>query len=221
MKKITIPILAVLVILQSCTPTNRKLVADETAKKIFNTTELKGIEKTINFVDSIILDNTNAADINQSYHAYFDKLKPYILEGKFYPSLVKDSIKFKFLETLNEEAFAAIWRIDDNIRKVRYKDTILTDLHGFKWLELNSQGKYLIYLKEIGKSDNWYAGLYKSIEIAGDISPSFSTWFPMHHQEFDFTLFKNRLWAAVLLLRMGEPFDESVERYLKEKNSYR
>lgn len=217
MKKLTIPILAVLAILQSCTPTSKNLVADETAKKIFNTTELKGIEKTISFVDSIILDNTNATDINQGYHAYFDKLKPYILEGKIYPALVKDTVKFKFLETLDEEAFAAIWRMDENVGKVRYKDTILTDLHGFKWLELNYQAKYLIYLKEIGESDNWYAGLYKSIEITGDISPSFSTWFPMHHQDFDFTLFKNRLWAAVLLLRMGEPFDESVERYLKEK----
>jgi hypothetical protein len=132
---------------------------------------------------------------------------------------VKDSIKFKFLETLDEEAFSAIWRMDENVGKVRYMDTILTDLHGFKWLELNYQAKYLIYLKEIGKSDNWYAGLYTSIEIAGDISPSFSTWFPMHHQEFDFTLFKNRLWAAVLLLRMGDPFEERVESYLKEKKS--
>ena len=217
MNNLIIPALAVLTILQSYTPANGKLVADETAKKIFNTTELKGIDKMISFVDSIILDNTNATDINQGYHAYFDKLKPYILEGKFYPSLVKDSIKFKFLETLDEEAFAAIWRLDENVGKVRYKDTILTDLHGFKWLELNYQAKYLIYLKEIGKSDNWYAELFKSIEIAGDISPSFSTWFPMHHQEFDFTLFKNRLWAAVLLLRMGEPLEERVERYLKEK----
>ena len=217
MKNLTIPILAVLAIMQSCTPTSKNLVADETAKKIFNTTELKGIEKTISFVDSIILDNTNATDINQGYHAYFDKLKPYILEGKIYPALVKDTVKFKFLETLDEEAFAAIWRMADYLKMVKYNDTILTDLHGFKSLTLNNQGKYMIYLKETGKSDNWYAELYKSMEIAGDISPSFSTWFPMHHQDFDFTLFKNRLWAAVLLLRMGDTFDESVERYLKEK----
>lgn len=164
------------------------------------------------------MDNTQAKDINQGYHDYFDKLKPYILEGKFYPSLVKDSVKFKFLETLDEEAFAAIWRMDENVRKLRYKDTILTDLHGFKWLKLNYQAKYLIYLKETGESDNWYAELYKSIEIAEDISPSFSAWFPMHHQEFDFALFKNRLWAAVLLLRMGDSFTERVERYIKKKN---
>jgi len=129
---------------------------------------------------------------------------------------VKDTVKFKFLETLDEEAFAAIWRMADYLKMVKYKDTILTDLHGFKSLKLNTQGKYMIYLKETGKSDNWYAELHKSIDIAGDISPSFFTWFPMHQKEFDFTLFKNRLWAAVLLLRMGEPFDESVERYLKE-----
>ncbi len=36
-------------------------------KKIFNPAELKGIEKMISFVDSIILDNTKVIDINQGY----------------------------------------------------------------------------------------------------------------------------------------------------------
>ena len=216
MKNIVIPILVVLTILQSCTPTSNKFIADKTAKEIFNPAELKGIEKMISFVDSEIYDNTNTTDINQNYHTYFDKFKSYVANGKMFPALVKDTTKFKFLETIDKEVFAAIWRMDDYMKMVKYKDTTLTDLYGFKTLQLNYQGKYLNYLKEIGKSDKRYAEIYKNIEIAGDICPATFEWFPAHHQEFDFTSFKDRLWATVFLLRMGDPLEEKVERYLKE-----
>ena len=176
MKNLIIPALAVLIMLQSYTPANGKFVADETAKTIFNPTELKGIEKMISFVDSIISGLTNETDINQAYHSYFEQLEPYISDGKRVPALLKDTVKFKFLETLDEAAFAAIWRMDDYVRMAKYKDTILTDLHGFKMLELNLVGKYMNYLKETGKSNNRYADLYKSIEAAGDIPPALAGW---------------------------------------------
>ena len=204
---------------QSCVPTSNDLIPDETAKEIFNPSELKGIEQMIKYIDNEISENTNVTDINQSYHTYFDKLESYVSNGKMFPSLLKDTTKFKFLETIDKEAFSAIWKMDDYVKMVKYRDTTLTDLYGFKSLELNHQGKYLKYLKEIGESDNKYAELYKSIEIAGDISPSTVGWFPAHHKEFDFASFKDRLWATVFLLRMGDTLEEKVERYLKEKNS--
>ena len=217
MKNLIIPLVAVLIMFQSCTAANQKLAIDETAKKIFNPTELKGIEKMISFVDSIILYNTKATDINQGYHTYFEKLKSYFSEGPGIPALLKDTVKFRFLETLDEEAFAAIWRMDDYARMAKYKDTILTDLHGFKMLELNLVGKYMIYLKETGKSDSCYTDLYKIIEMAGDIPLTYVGWFPTCHREFDYNSFKDRLLATVFLLRLCDPFDERVERYLKEK----
>jgi hypothetical protein len=166
----------------------------------------------ITYVDRQVSEITNETDINKSYHTYFNELS-----FDVFPALVKDTAKFKFLETIDEEAFSTIWRMDDHKRMVKTKDTVLTDLHGFKSLELNYNGKYLNYLKEIGKTDKRYAEIYESIEIAGDLSPSAVAWFRDHHQELDFTLFKDRLWATVLLLRMGDPLDEKVERYLKNQ----
>lgn len=198
---------------------SEKLIIDETAKTIFTSTELKGIEEMIKFVDDAIFDGVEATDINQAYHAFFDKLAQYLIEGDFLPSLFKDSIKFKYLETIDKTAFDAIWRMDDYVRMIRYRDTILTDVHGYKTLQVNLVGKYLEYIKAIGKTDSFYEGLYNSFEIAGDMSASTYTWFPMHHQEFDFSLFKDRIWATVFLLWLGDPFDEKVESYLKGKNN--
>jgi hypothetical protein len=109
--------------------------------------------------------------------------------------------------------------MDDYVRMIRYRDTILTDVHGYKTLQVNLEGKYLEYIKEIGKTVSFYEGLYNSFEIAGDMSASTYTWFPTHHQEFDFSLFKDRVWATVFLLWLGDPFEEKVERYLKEKEN--
>jgi hypothetical protein len=219
MKNVLILIFAVLISMQCFAQGNKKLKVDETAKMIFTATELKGIKEMIQFVDDAVADSTNAADINQAYHSCFDKLALYLVKGDFLPSLFKDSIKFKYLETIDKTAFDAIWRIDDYVRMVRYRDTILTDLYGFTTLILNYQGKYISYLKKLGKSDSHYAYIHNQIEIAGEMSAAFYSWVPMYHQEFDFTLFKDRLWATVFLLSLDDPFEEKVERYLKGKNN--
>ncbi len=213
MRNLILPVLGFLALLQSCAPTSNHIVPDEIAKEIFSPAELKGIEEMITYVDRQVSEITNTTDINESYHTYFDELESFV-----FPAFIKDTTKFKFLETIDEEAFSTIWRIDDHKTMVKTKDTVLTDLQGFKSLELNHQGKYLNYLKEIGKTDKWYAAQYEIIEIAGDISPATVAWFREHHQEFDFTLFKDRLWATVFLLRMGDPLEDKVERYLKDKN---
>lgn len=218
MKNLIIPVLIVLTVFQSCVPADKGLVPDETAQNIFTPTELKGLDEMIRFVDSKVAENKSLTDMNQVYQAYFDQFSSSVSGGKMFPVLLKDSVKFRFLDTMGKESFSTVWKIDDYVPMVRYKDTTLTDLEGFMTLGINDQGKYLTYLKEIGKSDSLYSHLYKSIETAGDIPPSVVGWYPAQHKEIDFTLFKNRLWAAVFLLRMGDPLEERVEKYLKEKS---
>jgi hypothetical protein len=219
MRNLIILILLVLAIQQSFAQRIEKLKVDKTAKMIFTSTELKGIKEMIQFVDGLVSDSTDIEDINHAYHAYFNNCKSYIEAGTFYPALLKDSVKFEFLETIDKTAFDAIWRIDDSVRKIRFRTLALDSVIGIKTLELNYLGKYLKYLEETGSADSRYDGIFETIEIAGDISPSTATWFPMHHVEFDFSLFKDRLWATVFLLRMGDPLEEKVERYLKGINN--
>lgn len=207
MKNLLIPILLVLALLQSCAPANNNLVPDETAKKIFTPTELTGIAEMIKLVDSKVAANENVTDINQAYHAYFDKLNVLAADGKMPPALFSDSVKFSLPETLGNEAFSAVWKIS-NSAKI---DSASTDLHGFKTLVLNPEGKYPGYLKATGKSDSLYRSIAGGIENAGDISPSVTGWFLAQHKAFDFTLFKNRLWATVFILRMSEPAEERTE----------
>jgi hypothetical protein len=219
MKPIIIIILTAFVSLQISTAKNKKLKPDETAKEVFTSAELKGIVKMIHYVDEIIIEKTNIKDINQAYHAYFEQLRPYIEKGEMYPALEKDTVKFKFLESLDKEAFDAVWKMSNSVRRIKYKDIDLKNLDGFKTLKLNIDGSFMDYLARIGESDKKYKDTNKVIEISGDIGASHVIYFPANHSEYDFTTFKDRLWATVILLRMGDPLEEKVERYLRNKKA--
>jgi hypothetical protein len=196
-----------------------ELLVDKLAKRIFSPTELQGIQSMIKFVDSCVVKETNLSDINEAYHAYFERQKEFSKKGEMMPLLIKDSAKFRFLESLDTNAVESIWHIDDYIKGIRTRDTSLTDVHGIKTISINLFGSYMGYLKKIGETDERYKNFAEAVEIAGDISPSTMGWFLQNHNEFDFTLFKDRLFATVYILRMGDSLDEKVDRYLEEKKS--
>lgn len=199
MKYPILSILTVFILSQDCVSSTNKISPDETAKKIFTHIELEGIGQMIHFVDSIVSVKTGLTDVNESYHAYIDKLSTDAFSGKSSTPLLSDSAKFQSLETIDNDAFSAIW-----IESLAY---IPWESQCRKYLELNLEGKYKEYLQEIGESDDRYASIYEDLNRAGSLSPVTVVWFLKNHQELDFTLYKHRLWATVFLLRMPEPLE--------------
>ena len=121
-----------------------------------------------------------------------------VKKGSITP-LLDDSAKFQFLETIDKDAFSAIWR--KSLSHIPWESQCR------KYLELNFEGKYKKYLQETGKSDDYYAGIYEDLNMSGDFSPATVAEFLKNHRELDFTLYKHRLWATVFLLRMAEPLE--------------
>jgi hypothetical protein len=199
--------------------TKSELIIDELAKKIFSPTELEGIQSMIKFVDSCVVKATKQTEINAAYHDYFERQKEFFEKGEMMPPLIKDTVKFSFLESLDSNAVKSIWHINNYIKRIGTRDTSLTNVHGIKTISINLFGSYMDYLKKIGETDERYRSFAEGVEIAGDIAPSTMGWFPKHHNEFDFTLLKDRLFATVFILRRGDPLDEKVDRYLESKKT--
>jgi len=84
----------------------------------------------------------------------------------------------------------------------------------FYSLSINYEGEYLKYLKEKGMENDFYKSVYESIQIAGDISPSTYAYLILKHRELDFGDTDYRLWASVFILRMSDPMELKVKRYL-------
>lgn len=193
MKYPILSILIVFILLQGCVSSRNYISPDETAKKIFTPTELEGIGQMIHFVDSIVSEKTGLTGINESYHAYFDKLTADFFNEKGFVPLLNDTAKFKFFDTMESEAFSAFW-----IEGLEY---INRSTQGRKVVTLDIRGKYMKYLQETGKSDDPYAMVYELTYTSGTIlSASVIVWFFRNYHELDFTVYKHRLWATVFLL---------------------
>ena len=213
MKKIIfLPILVLAIINISCQD-SFTVKNDENIQELFTTKEINDINSIIKFVDNKMIAKSNEKNVDLAYHSYFDSLSKTIKEDSKIPSAFEEEEKFSFLESLDKNSIEQIFRIKTKIEKVKYKDKILTNVENVKLVNLNSTGKFMNYLEKIGETDEFYKKLHESIEIAGDLPPSFATWFPVNHKEFDFKVTKNRLWASVYLLRMEGLIEDKIEYY--------
>ena len=70
------------------------------------------------------------------------------------------------------------------------------------------------YLEAIGKEDSYFQTIRENFENFGGFSVDDAIWFPKNHNAFDFTITKNRLWAAIFILGMEETYEMKLDRYL-------
>jgi hypothetical protein len=195
------------------------LQSDKHLNEIFSKSEIKEIEKMVSYVDSMVLKNTGTEDINQAYHQFLEKLNRTIQDSSKFLVPFEEEKKYQFLESLDSTVFNDFWQMGNFVKMSMYKNTIYRDLCGYKYLDMHPFGRYMEYLEKLGKEDDFYKSLKENIEMSGDIPVTMSIWFPMNHQQFDFNLPKNRLWATVYILRIEEHHDKKMERYLNQKNS--
>jgi len=185
--------------------------------QVFSRNEVKEIEKIVSYVDQLVLSDSDIQDIDLAYHHYIERIKQSTIDGhSFVP--VSDEEKYLFFESLDSTVFNEIWLLGNQVRMVRYNDSIYHNLEGFQTLDLNYDGRFLKYLELLGENDEFFKMAYESMEITGGMNPTLFVTFLMEHEQFDFTISRNRLWAAVFILSIEENIGTKLERYLKLKN---
>ncbi len=191
------------------------LKSDKLLTETFNKKEIKGLESMVNYVDLMVLERTNETEINKAYHHFFDQSSRTLKDSSKFLVPFNENEKYEFLENMDTSVYNAIWEMGTT-KGARYKGTWYGDLENFKNLELRSVGGYMEYLKKLGQTDEFYKTLHKNITMAGGMPASTAIWFSENHNNFDFNIPKNRLWAAIYILRIEEPFEMKMERYLNK-----
>ena len=201
LKHLAITILSMLtifILLTGCKSSNYHIEPDDVAKGVFTQQELTEIEKMILFTDSAVSAKTGKRDLNESYHAFIEKLSIDAFNGKPLTPITCDSAKLDFLETINDDALSTIWRIGLANTNLSSKQIKILDLN---------PGKYFEYLRETAKTEKLYDKIYEEINRSFGLTPSVVAVFLKNHHEFDFSVYKHRLWATVFLLYIGEPIE--------------
>ncbi len=217
MKKIKIILLFVLVCTLFSCQTRFDLQSDKDLNEVFTENEVREIEKMIDYVDDRVVDITGNKDIEQAYHQLLDKIDQTMQDSAQFFVPFEDEEKCLFVESIDSTVFNEFWYMNNHIRSAIYKDSIYKDLDNFKTLNLLHIGRYSDYLQKIGENDAYYQSLRENLHIAGGLSPTIVASFLKMHNEFDFAIPKNRLWATVFILAIEEPFDNKMERYLDQK----
>lgn len=190
--------------------------ADKDLCQIFNADEIESMASIINFVDSAVVSITKNNSKAEAYHDFFKIYGESLQKGKRIVPFIEIE-KYNFLESLDEGTFNAIWRFDTQIDRVKYKDTILTNVDYITCLTMNPQGRYMEYIKQIGKRDKRYKDLHDIIYAMGDISTSTGLW--TIHDEFDFGKVENRIFAAIYILKIEDTYETKLDRFFSGKNS--
>ena len=193
------------------------LQSDKKLNEIFTKSEIIEIEKMIIYVDDRVIEKTGNKDIEQAYHQLLDKINQTMQESSNFLVPFEEEEKYKFLESLDTSVFNEFWYMGNHMRSAIYKDSIYENLDNYKHLELGHRGKYSDYLEKIGENDAYYQSVKEILDFAAGLTPSIVAPFLKIHSEFDFTIPKNRLWAAVFILSIEEPHDKKMERYLNQK----
>jgi len=182
-------------------------------KKYFTETERPLLAKMVQFTDSLVLANTKETQVEEAYHVYLDSIQSLMKNGDWMNYSFNEPEKQEFLFNLDTTFFIKIW--EKSIpRIVKAKDTTLYSPENYFTHSLNYKGEYVKYLKEKGMENDFYKSVHEGIETAGDISPTVFGNFLLKHRELNFNDAENRLWASIFILRMSDPMELKVKRYL-------
>ena len=190
------------------------LTSDKALTKVFNETEIQGLKSMIKYVDDMVFNRENTTDANEAYHLYFKD----IAQTQEYIVAFEENLKYEYLESLDSIQFSSIWTFDNHYKTINTGDTVYRNLEDIKVLSVSSTSKYMDYLENIGKEDPFFKNLHRDFVNIGNVSAStFGILFIERLTSFDFNMPKNRLWAAICLLRTEEPIEKKLDRSSKNK----
>jgi len=207
------------IILLSCNnkSIHNKLANDSTIKKVFTKSEIRDLNKIVEFVDSIVISQSPNVSIDSAYHFFLDSLRIRLTTERYFRAALDQELKYKFIFSLNHELVRNIWNTDSIARHLKYKDTVLLNLTDYPRLDLKSQGKYMDYIKIIGENDLAFKELYNDVRMCGHLSNSLRIGYIRRHNMLNFEILENRFWIAIFILTLEERTDKKIERYLKKK----
>ncbi|RKD87810.1 hypothetical protein [Mangrovibacterium diazotrophicum] len=183
---------------------NRPISPDSIAQKTFSEGQLMGIADMIAYVDEFVCAKTGEQDVVLAYSEFFQGWQNTMTSAGSSVEIYTDycipfNSKMDFLGALDSITFEAFFYLDDYINGLRWNDTLLVDIN-LAHVELRSIGLFSIYMKRLGEGDWRFNQLYEAVDAVGDFPPSIISIFNIPKNNFDFSQYKDRLLAVVVIL---------------------
>jgi len=200
-------ILFFLVFIGCATNKSEKLQSNSTINSIFNKKESQDLQKILDFFENSICvsENIKKENINVCYKKYFERLKQESEKnGNIYLKIPIDE-QLKVYKNFKDSTFKEIWQLGKFFPLNTTTDTL-------KYYSYNFNGKYLEYLKELGKTNKAVDNYTKSFLNAGDMPPSMWASVLMDYENYNIKDIRVKLFLAIHYLTLNDQ-NEREEKY--------
>lgn len=189
-----------------------KLSLDPELNTIYSKDEIKDLERLVYFVDEFVQDRTKEKKIKNAYAQFFKNWHEAIYEGKLTEPILEKE-KYAILDTINPQVFESIWEFETDFNSIVYRDSILTDFSGIKYLKLKPRSRFLEYIKVKGKTSEFYNYFYQTMQDVGGISASMNIRYAENMINFDYNTIEDRLFAAIYILNLEVDVTNKLDVY--------
>ena len=184
-----------------------KLQLDPTINSVFNEIESQDLQKILDFFENSICasENIKKENINDCYKKFFKRLKQESeKDGNIYLKIPIDK-QLKVYKNLKGSTFNEIWELGKSFPLNSTSDTL-------KYYSFKFDGKYIEYLKELGKTYKVINDYTESFMDAGDMSPTMWVNVLMDYENYNINDIRVKLFIAIHYLTLNDQ-SERKEKY--------
>lgn len=185
-------------------------------KDFYTQQEIAEFDKILLFVDREVIKITGEEEFDRAYRQFFENMKMWNEDRSYFT--IDEKEKYAFLENLDPSVFNSVFSFSDTLGRIYYKDTVLNNITGIKTLTLQPYGRFVKYLNRLGESNSMYKDIADVIDLAGDFPAGFYDGFASNHSKFDFNNRVDRLFAALLILRLEDSYEMKLDRYFESRD---
>jgi hypothetical protein len=174
-----------------------KLSESKTFHKTFSEKTIQELQLLFDFFNTSISSTTDCEDLTDCYWSLFDQLLKSEENGSIDLPLSFEE-QMKVYERISKSTFNEIWAfgIGYNYREAP-NDT-------FNIIGINSYGKYIQFLKEVGQDYPMIKGYTEGVEAAGDIPPSIIAGILMNYKQLDIKDTRVKFIIAIHYLTLND-----------------
>jgi len=195
MKKIIYILIAFF--LTNCTfESNSDLSSDILIKKTFNKSEIKDLQKILDFFNNEIC-NSDYKKLNQCYENYCLEIISQIEKTVAFNTNLNYEKQRDLYNKISNNTFKEIWRFQKSLPIYERKDTL-------KYLVFNYEGKYRKFLNEYGKENYAVKNYAENYNVSADLGPAMIAELSMNYKSFRINELKTKLVIAIHYLTLND-----------------
>ena len=180
----------------------KELASFRTITDIFDQLEIADLNIILNFFNDQICSIENKANIIECYQSFFERVELTNETGNF-DLRISFQKQQEMYNQISEHTFNQIWIFNEGrMLYLREEKSYI-----FETIEFNSYGKYLKFLKELGKKNKTIKGYYEDWITAGGMSPTVIGSVLSDYKHYDIRDLRIQLVIAIHYLTLNHGFE--------------